>query len=641
MSIRNFFSLARPLRRKAPAAPAAPLFPPGPPARPRPQPAAPKSAGVAFFHVRTGRGNWLAAGDTRAGMTEAPDETRLVAVLPEANRQMLFLLAPDLRCFEIQSDGMRGPAISALALQTDQPGIIRLRHPLSARFLAVTRPGEGAEAGCVVFDSFGRTLLDAFQLVPAATIPADMHVAALELAEAATRPFRAAALLALIRAGVVRPALVEAVLRLLPQDELSALAGMLLHSAEDSALLKAAMPDDVWMVRVLPALAQWDRDRPGAPGQYLVSPAADEVAGDPMAGFGQLQAGLCLTGLARAQVAGRRMACILATARNEGPYLLEWLAYHRSVGFEHFFLYTNDNDDGSDDLLSALARVGVITWIRNEPGTHYGPQYKAYAHALIMLPHILEYRWTAILDLDEYFCFDTKMFSSVADFVGFHETQPVDALALCWLIFAADAQQAWAPGPTLQRFTRREAGANPHVKSIFRTSKFWHAQAHFPHATLGAPTVFRTESGGLHHHPGVTDRIPAFAEKPSANQAWINHYLLRTAPEALWKLSRGLGDWPARTPERQAEFTRFVCRSFLALAEGALVEDTRIQACARGQAAHLAWLMDLPGVAAAQARIQAEFPARLAALTRRFLSEKGADEVPALEKFRAVLRGLG
>jgi hypothetical protein len=218
---------------------------------------------VAFFHVRTGRGNWLAAGDTRAGMTEAPDETRLVAVLPEANRQMLFLLAPDLRCFEIQSDGMRGPAISALALQTDQPGIIRLRHPLSARFLAVTRPGEGAEAGCVVFDSFGRTLLDAFQLVPAATIPADMHVAALELAEAATRPFRAAALLALIRAGVVRPALVEALLRLLPQDELSALAGMLLHSAEDSALLKAAMPDDVWMVRVLPALAQWDRDRRG------------------------------------------------------------------------------------------------------------------------------------------------------------------------------------------------------------------------------------------------------------------------------------------------------------------------------------------------------------------------------------------
>ncbi len=636
MFIRNLFSRAR---RPGPAA-GLPLFP-APAARPKPPREAPRPAGVGFFHLRTGRGNWLAAGEDRACMTEAPDETRLIGVAPQANRQMFFLLAPDVRPFDIQSDGLRGPAISALLLQTDQPGIVRLRHPLSARFLAVTRPGEGAEAGCVVFDSFGRTLLDAFQLVPAGTIPADMRVAALELAEAAARPFRAAPLLALCRAGVVRPALVEALLRLLPPDELSALAGLLLQNADDRALLRDAMPDDVWMCRLLPALAQWDRERPGAPGQYLVSPAADEVAGDPMEGFGQLQAGLCLTALARAQVAGRRTACILATARNEGPYLLEWLAYHRSVGFEHFFLYTNDNDDGSDALLSALARVGVITWIRNEPGTHYGPQYKAYAHALTMLPHILEYRWTAILDLDEYFCFDTRMFGNVEDFLGFHETQPVDALALSWLIFAADARLAWAPGPTLERFARREAGANPHVKTLFRTNRFWHAQAHFPHATMGVPFVFRTESGGLHHHPGVTDRIPAFSEKPTANQAWINHYLLRTAPEALWKLSRGLGDWPARTPERQAEFTRFVCRSFLALAGGALVEDTRIQACARGQAAHLAWLMDLPGVAAAQARIQAEYPARLAALTKRFLSEKGADEVPALEKFRAVLRGLG
>jgi hypothetical protein len=595
---------------------------------------------VAFFHLRTGRGNWLDAPATRVSMTESEAPTRLLAAVADANRQMLLLLAPDLRPIDIQSDGMRGLAVSALVQQTDAPGIVRLRHPLSARFLAVTRPGEGAEAGCVVFDGLGRTILDAFQLVPEQTVPADARILGMELAEAAARPFRVAALLAQLRAGVVRPELAEALIRLLPPDELASLADTLLTSPADRTLLAQCMPADAWIARHLPALASWNTRRQPAPNRNcLVSPASDEAAGDPLEGFGQPQAGFCLNALARRRVLPHRTACILATARNEGPYVLEWLAYHRAAGFEHFFIYTNDNDDGSDALFAALAEAAIITWIRNEPGTHYGPQYKGYAHALTMLPHILEYRWTAILDLDEYFAFDTRMFGSVGDFLFWHETQPVDAIALCWLVFAADAAQKNAPGLTLQRFTQREAGANPHVKTLFRTSRFWHAQAHFPYATMDAPFVYRTESGALHHHSGVTDRIAAFAEKPSANQAWINHYLLRTAPEALWKLSRGLGDWPSRTPERQAEFTRFVCRSFLALASGTLVEDTRIQSCAPRQAAQLAYMLDLPGVAAAEAGIQAAFAPRLKALTRQFLADKTPEEVPALEKFRAVLRG--
>lgn len=614
---------------------AEPLFPLASRPAPERRRAAPKPDGIGFFHVRTARDNWLAAGTPRACMTTEADGSRLIAIIPEANPQFLFLMAPDLRPIEIQSDGLQSVAISALRLQTDRPNVVRLRHPLApARFMAVTRPGEGGPEGCVVFDSMGQTMLDAFLLVPAQDIPNGLRILATELAEAAARPFRAAPLLRQLELGVIHPALTEPLLRLLPYDELAQLAA----NPQHLALLRRLMPEDPWIATHLPALAVWEQHRNPAKGNSLVSPPEDERAGDPLQGFGQPQAGFVLTCLARARVSPHQSACILATARNEGPYLLEWLAYHRAAGFGHVFLYTNDNDDGSDDLLAALAQAGAITWVRNQRGTHYGPQYKAYAHALTMLPQILDYRWTAILDIDEYFAYDPRLFSGVADFLAWQETQRVDAVALCWLIFGAGGLQPYLPGPTLHRFTRREAGANQHVKTLFRTKDFWHAQAHFPAATLGAPFVYRTETGALHHHPGVTGRIAAFAEKPGANQAWINHYLLRTAPEALWKCARGLGDWPTATPERQAEFEKFVCRTFLTLAGQDLVEDTRIHLCAPGHGEQLERLLDIPAIADAEARIQARFAGRLERLRTAFLGSRRADEVPAIEKFRAILR---
>ena len=46
--------------------------------------------------------------------------------------------------------------------------------------------------------------------------------------------------------------------------------------------------------------------------------------------------------------------------RNEGVYALEWLAYHQSLGIDEFFIYSNNNDEGSDALLKRLSGAGVI-----------------------------------------------------------------------------------------------------------------------------------------------------------------------------------------------------------------------------------------------------------------------------------------
>ena len=579
---------------------------------------------ASLHHLRTGRDNWLAAGEGRIEMADAAEPDRaIVAVCPYANPQLVFLLVPDLRPLSVHGDGMSGPAISAFRMQTEHPAVLRLRHPLAPRrFMGVTQDGEGGPRGCVTFESLGQTRLDLLQRVEVnpAALPPSFHTAAAELCAVAARPFQAARVLDLLYGGGLRPEFAEALIRVLPRDELAALARLLLERPEDLALLCASMPDDPWFANALPALANWQGARLPVPGGVLRSPASDEFVADPWEGGAQPQAGFVVTALARGHLAPRRGACLVAAARNEGPYLLEWLAYHRAVGFEHAFIYATGNLDRSDALLEALAAAGVMTLVHNRAGNRCAPRNKAYAHALTLLPQVLDYAWAAILDVDEYFVFDSRMFRGIEDYLAWHETQPADAIALCRMIFVAARGETWRDAPSLTRFTRRENAIGRQVKSIFRPRKFWGAQQHFPYATLNAPIVFRSESGGLHHQAGAADRTPALAASPSAHLAWINHYSLRTAPEALWKLARGHGDWKGETKARQADMAAQVCRGFVSLADRSdLVEDRRIEACAAGMEAELSALRALPGVAEAEARVKADFASRLVRMTAAFL----------------------
>ncbi len=600
-------------------------------------------AQASFYRLRSGRGNFLTAGE-RVGMadTQGAADT-LIAMVPDANKQICFLMAADLRPLSVQADGMRSVAISAYRLQTADPALIRLRHPLAPlRFLAVTPAGHGAPDGCVIFDSLGRTRLDIFEPLPVdrATLGLDFLAAAAELCLAVAAPFRMPALMDRLRDLTVRPALAETLIRVLPREEMAALAADLMQRPETVDLLAEILPENPWAQDVLPALAAWQHHRgPVGPDNVITSLASDEFAGDPLEGFGQPQAGFALNGLARRLVRPRRGACLLAACRNEGPYLLDWLAYHQAIGFEHAFIYTNDNWDGSDVLLAALAAGGAITLVHNVAGVHCGPQYKAYSHALSLLPQILDYAWAAVLDIDEYLGFDANMFGSIGDILAWQQTQPIDALALCWQIFAGSRGDVLQDESTLTRFTRREPHPNAHVKSVFRPQLFWHAQAHFPNATLGAPYVFRTESGALHHHAGEHKRLAAFAEAPSAQMVWVNHYLLRSAPEALWKLARGHGDWKGEVAARHLEMARFVCRTFLALADKTdLVEDRRILACAGGMDKRLATLRALPGVPEAEMAVKLQFKLRLDRMVKAFVTTPPQPtEPPEFAPFRAVL----
>jgi len=78
---------------------------------------------------------------------------------------------------------------------------------------------------------------------------------------------------------------------------------------------------------------------------------------------------------------GPRLA-IGAIVNNEGPYLLEWIAYHRIVGIDRFFIADNASTDEGPGLLAALAAAGIVRHLPfpDRPGVR--PQLPAYAEIL-------------------------------------------------------------------------------------------------------------------------------------------------------------------------------------------------------------------------------------------------------------------
>ena len=104
---------------------------------------------------------------------------------------------------------------------------------------------------------------------------------------------------------------------------------------------------------------------------------------------------------AAAAKAGR--TAIVTTMKNEGPFIMEWIAYHRAIGVDDFLVYTNDCTDGTDTMLEMLQRKGIVQHRANPwvPGGALKPQHAAL-QAAESEPVIENAGWAICMDVDEF-----------------------------------------------------------------------------------------------------------------------------------------------------------------------------------------------------------------------------------------------
>ncbi len=569
-----------------------------------------------------------------------PQQQRLLLCIPDADRWIGWLMAPDGAPLAIEGAPSTGPAVPVRLRRPAGQDSVILAHPLDREMWLAPRGDALQPERKTAFNAAIPPAHAVLQLDPAptASVAREISATASLLSKFIEPPYGFATVLTAMRSLTGRPDLVEPLLALLPAEELAALAAHLLTQPKDLHALRKAMPKDRWLGERITSLIAWRANRDGAAPRErrLAAESVNDLSGRKDALVAHPTLGMSLVTLGRRATPPRRLACVLGSARNEGPYLLEWIAHHRAIGFDHIFLYSNNNTDGSDELLRLLAQAGRITWIDQEMGPNALPQFRAYAHALSVLPDMLDYRWTLLVDLDEFFCLDIKKFKSARDFLLWQDHAGAEAVAMPWLIFAARPEDKWHDTPCIERFQLREETVNHHIKSAFRTNLFCGSNCHHPSATMRQNFAFLAETG-LPHVALPPANSPSLSKNPQAINAFIAHYIFRSAPEALAKVARGRGD-----DVRGAEQDSFadMARRFVTLhQEARLVADNRPRACATGLAKELWELRAIPGAAACESKIKRRFALQLTTLREQILRAGASPgEIEACAVFREYLQ---
>jgi glycosyltransferase involved in cell wall biosynthesis len=158
---------------------------------------------------------------------------------------------------------------------------------------------------------------------------------------------------------------------------------------------------------------------------------------------------------------------ICACARWESAYIVEWLCYYRALGFEHVFLYCND-----DDPEEFYARVlpftqGPAPFVTFRYHAAQGEQFEMYLH---FLRHGLEEtEWISFFDIDEFLRLPPG--ESIGAFMS-HFAAHADCVLFNWVFFGPNGHKVPPAGGVLENFTRRQERLHPYTKYVARAAVF-------------------------------------------------------------------------------------------------------------------------------------------------------------------------
>lgn len=162
----------------------------------------------------------------------------------------------------------------------------------------------------------------------------------------------------------------------------------------------------------------------------------------------------------------RHTYALMTMARWETNYIAEFVAYYRAIGFDHLYLYCNDDDPG--DLYTEVAAYveGPDPFVTFVHYPYQGQQWWMFLHFLRTYKD--ETEWIALFDVDE--------FLSLPSATGIHEfmkdrAEGADSIFFHWLYFGHNGFAEPAPGSVLRNYTRREPHLNANTKTMTRTAK--------------------------------------------------------------------------------------------------------------------------------------------------------------------------
>lgn len=244
--------------------------------------------------------------------------------------------------------------------------------------------------------------------------------------------------------------------------------------------------------------------------------------------------------------------------KNEGPYVLEWVAYHRLIGVTDITVFSNDCEDGTDAILDRLDVMGVLRHLPN-PAFLLKERGKWHWQAIRYVNKMARFRdadWRMSFDADEFVHVKvgegrlTDLFEALPD---------AQVIAMNQLSFGAGRHERIDDQLQIERFTRsapldQVAGQKRRgVKCLTRADAAPrkignHTPAFWPGT---AKDVTYVNGSGRRLDTDLLERRVKGFEMADVGYdlVQLNHYALRSLDSYLVKVARGNANHAEQTYE--------------------------------------------------------------------------------------------
>lgn len=240
---------------------------------------------------------------------------------------------------------------------------------------------------------------------------------------------------------------------------------------------------------------------------------------------------------------------LICTVKDEGPNILEWVAYHRMIGFTDIVVFQNNSFDLTDRALRVLAAIGAIAYYpddfaRDHPRPPF--QNRAYRRAA-RLPVYREAAWAMTLDADEFLQVNVPG-GRLPEMIA---ALPADAdeIRLNWRIFGSSGLKRLDDRLVTERFTAAQPRAEvarhvQGIKTLYRPARFARPGIHLPKSPAG-PGIASYTGSGIPFSDVISQGFRCI-DPGEYRLAQVNHYIVRDAESFLIKSVRGSSSHPDR-----------------------------------------------------------------------------------------------
>ncbi len=239
---------------------------------------------------------------------------------------------------------------------------------------------------------------------------------------------------------------------------------------------------------------------------------------------------------------------VVTSMKNEAPFILEWVAYHKSIGVDHFLIYTNDCTDNTNAMLDRLADLGHVTRVDN-PWDKRGnkkPQHVALKDALKQKCY-QDANWVLTIDCDEFVNIHVGdgTFSDL-----FRASNYPNVISFTWKFFGNRDIHEYEDKPIIEQFNNCAPEFIPKPRLGWGFKSMFHKSS--PYTRIGVHRPLGIDDGEEDEVRWVNGSGRAMPDMLLTNNGWrstkrslgyrlatLNHYILRSADSFLVKRERG------------------------------------------------------------------------------------------------------